>query len=84
MSGWAAREALLLLDLQPVDPPLHVAAALDVEPVPPGLQRVVHLRRGLGDEDEPVRPRRRELPGDDGLPGARAAGEDDATEGPEC
>ena len=62
-----AREALFLFDLEAVDPPLHVAAAFEVELVPARAEHGVDLRGGLGDEDEAVGMLIREGAGDDRL-----------------
>ena len=73
-----AREAVLLFALEAVDAPLHLPPAEQVEQVPAGLQVAVDVRGRLGHQREAVGELRGEGRRDDGLAGARAAGEDDA------
>jgi len=70
--------AFFLVDLEAIDFALHVAAALQVEFVPAGLEGVVDLGGGFGDERELIWMSGGDFLGDDGFAGAGAAGEDDS------
>lgn len=69
--------AIFLVDLEAINFPLDVAAAGEIEFVPAGLQGVVDLGGGFGDEDEFVGMSGDDLLCDDGFAGSGAAGEDD-------
>ena len=70
--------SFFLIDLQAIDFALYVAAAGEVEFIPAGLEGVVDLGGGFGDECELIWMCDGDFLGDDGFAGAGAAGEDDS------
>src|SRR5688572_30152120 len=77
-SGGLPSSAFFLLELQRVDPALHVPPRRGVDPVPAGAELLVHLSRRLGHDDERVRLVPRQHRGDERLARAWPAGEDDS------
>jgi hypothetical protein len=73
----ARRRPLFLIDLQAINFPLHVTPARQIELIPTGLQGVVNLGGGFGDQYKPIRMCGGDFLCDHRFAGSGAAGEND-------
>ena len=76
-TGVGLLDFFFLLELEMIDFPLDVAAAGGGQFVPPGLEGIIDLSGGFGDENPKLGMLFGQEMGDDGFAGAGGAGEDE-------